>query len=333
MRNWGICISCAFVCFLLIAKPANAQSNLLQADLGKGLKDADLSIHPNMVDLPLVFDGTIFGADPLSMRGDFSEDGGRFNISYRFGKTFMGFDGHFTGSTVNQDASLATSGIFGIKGLNIGGGATLRYRIGRILAPGVAVYGMVGTTSPGNKSFKIIQRPISADGSSTDLGLLTTALPDTANSSSDDDDDDDRSGRSGNSGDDDDDDHHSSNSGHNDDDDDDDDHHDDDAVSAATVASGAISGNTSAQQSSSTSSQSFGLSSGIILGGGIELVVGSGVYIRAEYNFVDLGTIPQTLDFTKTATDNLLSNGGLSSAKYNDENNIHSVGFSVLYKF
>ena len=74
--------------------PASAQSNLLQADLGKGLEDADLSLRPNMVDLPLVLDGTIFSADSLSMRGDFSQDGGNFNISYRFGKTFMGFDGH-----------------------------------------------------------------------------------------------------------------------------------------------------------------------------------------------------------------------------------------------
>ena len=330
MRNWGICILCAFVCFLLATMPASAQSNLLQADLGKGLEDANLSLRPNMVDLPLVLDGTIFSADSLSMRGDFSQDGGNFNISYRFGKTFMGFDGHFTDSTANQNTSLAASGIFGIKGLNIGGGGTLRYRIGRILAPGVAGYGMVGTTSLGNKSFKIIQGPISSDGTSTDLDFSTTELPDTSNSSSDDDGDDDRSGSSDNSGksSDDDDDHHGSNSGSHDDDD-----HHDDAGNVATLASVAVSENTSAQQSSSASSQSFGLSSGIILGGGIELLVGSGVYIRAEYNYVDLGTIPQTLDFTKAATDNLLSNGGLSSAKYNEDNKIHSVGFSVFYKF
>ena len=70
-----------------------------------------------------------------------------------------------------------------------------------------------------------------------------------------------------------------------------------------------------------------------MLGGGMEMLLAGSVHLRAEYRYIDFGTLTQTVSFTNTTTNNLLPNEGPASAHFNFENSFHSGRIAVFYRF
>lgn len=284
MRQPGSRTILALFCLLLTTHVANAQSSLININKAQSVIEDDSVLFGEEARVSSVTDGTIFDSKTLSFGGDVSEDGGSLNVTYRFGKFFMGFAGQFSGSSTSQNSSLSANGVNGSGRLRYQDTTTMSYRIGRFVAPGVAVYGMLGT------SMAQIDGSVSAGGSSTVSSTVTIVTYDAVKTY-------------------------------------------EKCNWVTTLVPITTTETISANHSYSGSSATNNWSGGMMLGGGMEMLLAGRVHLRAEYRYIDFGTLTQTVNFTNTTTNNLLPNEGPASAQFNFENNFHSARLAVFYRF
>lgn len=284
MRQPGSRAILALFCLLLTTQVANAQSNLISISKAQSVIEDDSVLFGEEPSVSSVTDGTVFDSKTLSFGGDVSEGGGGLNVTYRFGKFFMGFAGQFSGTSTSQNSSLSANGVNGSGRLSFQDTATMSYRIGRFVAPGVAVYGMVGT------SMAQIDGSVNANGSSSVSSTVTRVTYDTVKTY-------------------------------------------ENCKFVTTLVPVTTTETITANHSYSGSAVSNNWAGGVLLGGGMEMLLAGRVHLRAEYRYIDFGTLTQTVGFTNTTTNNLLPNEGPASAQFNFENSFHSARLAVFYRF
>lgn len=330
MRQLGIHTTLALICLLLATRAVHAQSNLFNVSLDESVAEEQSVFLSDEMDISPVIKGTIFASKPLNFSGDVTDDGGNLNLTYRFGKNFMGFEANFGGAAATFNSGLSANGIGGSNRLSYRSAATLSYRIGRFVAPNVAVYGMVGTSLSQLGSTITVQgtgfddsASFNFDGSAAFNGDTTEseALSDPSEPAS-------NSGASG---------------GEN------------SCVynppssssnpsnlspsepplaadsSSSSVASVALSA-APEEFSFSGSSEEYRGISGVMIGAGLEMLLGSKFHLRAEYRFIDFGSLQQTVDISTTSA-NLQPSDVPASALFDLDSSFHSAQISVLYKF
>ena len=284
MRQPGSRTILALFCLLLTTHVVNAQSSLISMNRAQSVIEDDSVIFGEEASVSSVTDGTVFDSKTLSFGGNVSEEGGSLNVTYRFGKFFMGFAGQFSGSSTSQNTSLSANGVNGSGRLSYQDTTTMSYRIGRFVAPGVAVYGMVGT------SMSQIDGSVSAGGSSTVSSTVTSVSYDAVKTY-------------------------------------------ENCNWVTTLVPITTTETITANHSYSGSSVTNNWAGGVMLGGGMEMLLAGSVHLRAEYRYIDFGTLTQTVSFTNTTTNNLLPNEGPASAQFNFENSFHSGRIAVFYRF
>ncbi len=358
MRQRGIRALFILACVVVATPNVNAQSNLLSRNFDESAGDGYLMLNLEETDVSPIREGTIFDPKTLNFKGDVLADGGALSLTYRFGKNFMGFEGSFGGAATNFDSRLFAGGMGGGGRLSYRDSAMLSYRIGRFVAPNVAVYGMVGTSMSQLGGF------VSAEGSGqtansfpdepTDQGALpelaapfvsdATAISSSDNGSFDDGD----WSQSGNSGRRDMCSYKSSTYSQSS-------YSAFAASAAATPAATAVSAPApaaakapsaaaSAPASSGTipvavteyaysgSTGEYSQLSGVMIGAGLEMLLGDSVHVRAEYRYIDFGSLHDSVDIS-SASANFLPDGVPTGALFDLDRSFHSAQISVFYKF